>query len=258
MTLTHFSYSSKNTYDSCPRAYYLSRIRRAEPVPAWYFAIGTAVHQWIEHHLTHGWDESIDSLFYSEVMRLRRIEPDTTRWLHGGSKDLPVVEERALKLAQDCVERAVLFLDDIDVWEVELDVSGTLPGMDLPLKAYVDIIGEHKKHGPIIGDWKTGKSKPKDAFQLETYNVLRQLSNLYTEYQFKGLWLMLNPDAPRARPIELVKSIKSVSEMYGASAKRADAGIYPAKVQYNCRFCDMKPNCKAASGINKRTRYYDL
>jgi hypothetical protein len=263
MTLTHFSYSSRNTYDSCPRAYYLSRVRKAEGVPAWYFVIGTAVHEWIELHIssrdtpetTH---DSVEELFMSEVLRLRRIEPDTTKWLHGGTKEAPMVEERALKLAQDCVEKAVIYLQDIDVWEVELDVSGKLPGMDLPLKAYVDIIGEHKKHGPIIGDWKTGKSKPKNSIQLETYNVLLGNMNLYQDMQFKGLWLMLNPDAPTARPIDFVETVESVSGMYKASAERAEAGIYPAKVQYNCRFCDMKPNCKAASGINKRTEYYDL
>jgi len=259
MTLTHFSYSSKNTYDSCPRAYYLSRVRKAEPVPAWYFVIGSAVHAWIEGHLLDPNNvPAIDELFMAEVMKRRAIEPDTTKWLHGGSKDAPVIEERALKLAQDCVEKAVVYLQDIDVWEVELDISGILPGMTLPLKAYVDVIGEHKKHGPIIGDWKTGKSKPKDAFQLETYNVLRQVAKMYQEHQFKGLWLMLNPDAPKARPIELVKSVESVSGMYGASAERADAGIYPAKPQYNCRFCDMRLNCKTATGINKRTEYYDL
>lgn len=239
-------------------------------MPAWYFVIGSAVHAWIELHIrTQGMSETthdgIDELFMAEVMKRRAIEPDTTKWLHGGSKDAPVVEERALKLAQDCVEKAVIYLQDIDVWEVELDISGTLPGMTLPLKAYVDIIGEHKKHGPIIGDWKTGKSKPKDAFQLETYNALLSMHpDLgFMEHggmigQFKGLWLMLNPDAPKARPIELVKSVESVSGMYGASAERADAGIYPAKPQYNCRFCDMRLNCKTATGINKRTEYYDL
>ena len=267
MTIEHFSYSSKNTYDSCPRSYYLSRVAKAEGIPAWYFAIGTAVHQWIEEYLDSKKRlplDSIDDFFMEEVLRLRRIEPDTTKWLHGGSKEAPVIEERALKLAQDCVEKAVIYLQDIDVWEVELNVSGTLPGLEeMPLKAFVDVIGEHKKHGPIIGDWKTGKSKPKNTIQLETYNMLLRTSNFELGDgkplpKFKGLWLMLNPDAPSARPVVFKETPTSLSGMYRASAERAVAGIYPAKVQYNCKFCDMKPNCKAASGINQRTRYYDL
>lgn len=267
MTIEHFSYSSKNTYDACPRSYYLSRVVKAEGIPAWYFAIGTAVHQWIEGHLTEpDLVASVEELFYREVIRLRQIEPDTTKWLHGGTKEAPVVEERALQLAKDCVEKAVVYLQDIDVWEVELNVSGTLPGLeDMPLKAFVDVIGEHKKHGPIIGDWKTGKSKPKNTIQLETYNALLSLlPDLgFMEHggmvgAFKGLWLMLNPGAPTARPVVFKETATSLSGMYRASAERAVAGIYPAKVQYNCRFCDMKPNCKAASGINKRTQFYDL
>lgn len=260
MTIEHFSYSSKNTYDSCPRAYYLSRVAKAEGIPAWYFVIGTAVHQWIELSLSSiPHEPNIEELFMAEVMKRRAIEPDTTKWLHGGSKEAPVVEERALQLAKDCVERVVIYLQDIDVWEVELNVSGTLPGLEeMPLKAFVDVIGEHKKHGPIIGDWKTGKTKPKNIVQLETYNALINQLDVYPGKQFKGLWLMLNPDAPKSRPVVFKETPTSLSGMYRASAERAVAGIYPAKVQYNCKFCDMKPNCKAASGINQRTRYYDL
>ncbi|QIA28845.1 hypothetical protein [Streptomyces phage JXY1] len=49
-------------------------------------------------------------------------------------------------------------------------------GCEVPVKAFIDIVGEHKKHGPVIVDWKSGKSKPKNNLQLETYAVLLNTS----------------------------------------------------------------------------------
>lgn len=268
--VTHLSYSSLSTYLSCPRSYYLSRIKNAESTPAWYFAIGTAVHRYIELMLKSGAESgsstpTIEDLFYSEVERLIGIEPDTSLWLHGGSKEEPVIEDRALALALACSQAAEEFLKDVEVWEVEPDITGYLPGCSLPIKAFPDLLGEHKKHGPVIIDWKTGKSKPKDNFQLETYNALLKNPDLPVHGPFasrhrsdyKGLWVMLNPDAPKARPVELVKTPKEMGAMYAEVERKIKLGAYPANVQYNCRFCDQIQNCKTKSGANDRTRYYD-
>src|SRR5690349_23433457 len=196
-TPDHLSYSALSAYQKCPRSFQLSRMLKAEEIPAWYFAVGTAVHQFVETRLQGG-SPDIEELFLAEVERLMEIEPDTHKWAHAGSEDAPVVEEKALRLAQDCAERAIALLDEIDVWEVELDVSGMLPGCPLPVMGFADIIGEHKKHGPIIGDWKTGKSRPKNALQLETYNALINVTKpKYFDTYFKGLWLMVNPDAAK-------------------------------------------------------------
>src|SRR5207249_2321767 len=124
MTIDHLSYSSLTSYSSCPRSYYLSRMKRAEGTPAWYFAVGTAVHSYIEHYLKQSSSplKSVEAYFYSEVERLMAIEPDTNKWLHGGSEDEPVIEERALKLAEACVDKALIFLEDFEVWEVEPEI----------------------------------------------------------------------------------------------------------------------------------------
>lgn len=261
MTLTHLSYSQLSTYNACPRSHYLSRLKQAEGLPAWYFAVGTSVHRWIEGHLM-GWyghgEVSIDDIFNREVLDLREIEPDTTLWLHGGSKDEPVVEERALKLAQDCVSKAQDFLEDFEVWYVEPEITGHLPGCTLPIKAFPDALGEHKKHGPAIVDWKTGKTKPKDTLQLETYNALLSLRPAPSPRpQYKGLWVMLNPDAPQARPVALKKTVEEMGAIYGELERKIRKGVYPAMAQFNCKFCTMLPNCELMSGSTERTRYYD-
>ena len=100
------------------------------------------------------------------------IEPDLSKWLAGGPKDAPITGDLALQRVKDCFEKALEFLDDVDVWEVEYDASDSLPGLSVPIKAFVDIIGEHKKHGPTILDWKSGSKKPSNNFQLETYKAL--------------------------------------------------------------------------------------
>src|SRR5260221_7764772 len=165
----HLSYSSLSTYNQCPRRYYLGRIKKAEALPAWYFAIGTAVHSAIEAKL-EGMSESsfsVESYFIAEVERLMLIEPDTSLWLHGGSKDEPVIEERALKRAQECFETALEILQDCDILEVEPDITGYLPGCNLPIMAYPDVLVEHRKHGPLIIDGNSEAIKPKHQLRLE-------------------------------------------------------------------------------------------
>jgi RecB family exonuclease len=247
MTVDHLSFSALSAYQKCPRSFQLSRVIRAEETPAWYFAVGTAVHQFVE-------------LFLAEVERLMEIEPDTHKWAHAGSKEAPVVEEKALRLAQECAERAIALLDEIDVWEVELDVSGTLPGCPLPVMGFADIIGEHKKHGPIIGDWKTGKSRPKSALQLETYNALINITKpKYFDTPFKGLWLMVNPEAAKnTRPVVFKETTVTMGNMYGDVARHIARGTFPARIKrWECDHCHQKPNCLAASGPTARTLHYE-
>ena len=151
----------------------MGRVVGAPQRPGWFTVVGSTVHEAIESLLEntawHGFNPDVTAIFYRRVREARLIEPDIEQWLAGGPQADPTVKEKALQLALDCYEKAGEFLQDIDVWEVEYDASGRLPGLEVPLKAYVDIIGEHKKHGPAIVDWKTGANKPKDNFQLETY-----------------------------------------------------------------------------------------
>jgi hypothetical protein len=273
MTIDHLSYSSLSTYNQCPRRYYLGRVKKAEALPAWYFAIGTAVHQAIEWHLsgaTVGEDE-VETVFIKEVERLMLIEPDTSLWLHGGSKDEPITEERALKRAQECFETAVTILQDITVYEVEPDITGYLPGCDLPIMAFPDLLGEHKKHGPMIVDWKSGASKPKDQLQLETYGALlkvryqgvpvaRMGCNSSPVQYPKGAWAMLKPDLYKTGPLRVVslkETPESMGKMFHAVEERIQKKIWPALPEFGCKFCEQLPNCKLKSGSNERTRYFD-
>lgn len=255
----HLSYSALSAYQKCPRSFQLGRVLKAEETPSWYFAVGTAVHQFVEIHLQGG-SPDVEQLFMDEVERLMEIEPDTHTWAHAGPDTDPVVEEKALQQAQACAERAIVLLDEIDVWEVELDVSGMLPGCDMPIMGFVDIVGEHRKHGPTIGDWKTGKGRPKSALQLETYNALINVTKpKYFDIQFKGLWLMVHPEAARSpRPIEFKETPTTMGNMYGDVARAIRKGVFPARVRkWECDHCFQAVNCIAASGPTARAAYYE-
>lgn len=264
----HLSPSSLYSYNECPRGYYLSRVKKAEGLPAWYFVVGTTVHRFIEDHVRSTvFSHSLPApdgtaIFMEEVRKARLIEPRTDKWLHGGSDDEPVVEERALRLALDCIENALVFLDDFTPWEVEYDASGFLPHCTMEIKCYIDMIGDHKRHGPMIVDFKTGKTKPKNNDQLETYNarLMSEPDAPFMEHgsmRFKGLWVMLNPGARKARPITFKETPDTMGRKYLELQRKVESKVADPNPGYGCRWCTMKPNCKTQSGMNKRTAYYD-
>jgi hypothetical protein len=220
--------------------------------------VGSAVHKFIEYSLTSETNQPIEGWFNSEVLKARKVEPDTTKWLFATVNDVPIVEGRALKLAQDCAKYAMQWLEDFTPWHVEPDISGFLPGCTMQIKAFPDLIGEHKKHGPLIVDWKTGKTRGQ-RMQLETYNVL--IKNMdwsdNRTHALRGMFVYLNPEAQKSRPTNLTMTPADLGKMYGDYEKKIKAGAFPAMPQFMCDFCTMKPNCKTKSGANPRTNYYD-
>ena len=254
---THMSYSSLSQYERCPRSYYLNKVRSAQEKQTWFFPVGTAVHESIEAYVSTGDVPDFESILFPLLQSQLALEPDDVNWLSGGSATEPIIRDRAVQLGKDCVENAVLFLEDIEVHHVEYDATGMLPGCPVPVKAYVDILGEHKKHGPVIVDWKTSRQKPKDALQLETYAALLKLRKLDFEYK-TGLWGMLRPGVPKARPIDLSNvDAAALGKRYGDTYQRIVKGIWPTEAGYNCKFCTQSPNCLLEAGPTKRATYYD-
>lgn len=255
----HISYSQWKQYSSCPRSWYLARLKGGEEKQSWYLPIGTTVHDGIEARLK-GEPFSATDRFYELVEKQMRIEPDLSTWLAGGPEHAPITHDKALARAVECIEKAEDFLQDIDVWEVEYDASGRLPGLEVPVKAYVDIIGEHKKQGPVIWDWKTGSTKP-DNFQLETYNALLDNSPfknaLYSVTDFKGRYIMLAPGAANTRYVSFKLTPEEVGKKYQDVYAQMKEKIYKANAGFNCRFCFQAENCLVNKGMTQRAVYYD-
>jgi hypothetical protein len=221
------------------------------------------VEDWLDPSVHFAGRDSVsaEQYFYPLIEEQLAIEPNMDLWLAGGPKDAPVVKELALQKVKECFEKALEFLDDMDVWEVEFEASGRLPGLEVEVKAFVDIIGEHKKLGPAILDWKTGKNKPKNPFQLQTYKALLVVGGNDPHEGMaygKGIWAMLDPNASKARPIDL--SAVDPAEV-GAKYQKVYDGMKSMQIQaekgFGCRFCFNQDNCMAQSGVTSRTLYYD-
>ncbi len=261
--MNHISYSQYRTYTSCPRSWYLSKVRQAEELQTWYIPIGSAVHDMIEAHLEGGYsaDEiKAEDYFYPLIEKQMLIEPDLSKWMAGGPQADPIVEEKALAKVSECFSKALEELEAIDVWEVEYDASGRLPGLSVPVKAFVDIIGEHKTKGPVILDWKTGSTKP-DNFQLQTYRALidhNKFDVAWGGLPKLGRYVMLAPGSANTRYVDLSEvDPAEVGTKYQAVVNRIEGKHYEAKAGFNCKFCFQQDNCMVNSGITKRTTYYD-
>ncbi|HEY6020366.1 MAG TPA: PD-(D/E)XK nuclease family protein [Candidatus Paceibacterota bacterium] len=264
--MDHISYSQYNTYSKCPRSWYLGKARQAEEKQTWYIPIGTAVHDMIEDWLSASPFDRVapkaEDFFYPLIQRQMQIEPDLTKWLAGGPETAPITHEKALQRAVECFERAVEELEAIDVWEVEYDASGRLPGLSVPIKAFIDIIGEHKTKGPVIWDWKTGSTKP-DNFQLQTYAALLrhtfdENSNMW-QAGGQGRYIMISPTyTSTTRYVDLSEvDPEEVGKKYQAVVDRIEGKHYEAKAGFNCKFCFQAPNCLANAGMTERSVYYD-
>lgn len=264
--MKHISYSQHSAYSKCPRSWYLSKIVRAPERPAWYTIIGSSVHQLIEEYLGGGYMNSPETAFHPLVLKAMEREPDTDQWMHSLDGDgVPLVKERALEFVKVAFERALDFLEDIDVWEVEYDASGHLPGCEPEIKAFVDIIGEHRKHGPGILDWKTGKHK--DPFQLETYAALLKSSDNWSPEKgtymgmrdFKGYFAMLAPWAPQSRYKDLSSvDPAAVGAKYQDTWEKMQARFYKTThTEAICGFCFQRDNCLLRSEDRARAEYYD-
>lgn len=253
----HMSYSALSRYEECPRSYYLGRVADAPERQTWFFPMGSAVHLCVEDYLQTGDVPRFEDRFYPLVRQQMKLDPDDVNWLSAGSQDDPVIRAKAVELGKRCVESAIKFLEDMDVWHVEYDASGYLPECDVQIKAFVDLIGEHKKHGPSIVDWKSGKQKPKNNLQLETYAaLLSESGKLYGDV--KGIWAMLNPDSSKARPIDLSKvDAAALGRRYQAAYDAIKDRKWKANAGFHCRFCTQAPNCLIEAGPTERALLHD-
>lgn len=270
MSIPHLSYSSVNTFDRCPKSYQLSRVIGAQPLPAVYFALGTAVHE-----ITEEMDRAEQStttqpekscrytgadfrdVYFAEINKGLQKEPSIDKWLCGGSDGPRAAAELALETGPRCIENWKSFTSkDFKVTDIELDVTCRLPGMYLKTKGFIDRTGDHIDHGRMIVDFKTGKNKPKDkGKQLKVYSALLTAST--GEIITKGAYFMAQK-GKLSKVYDLSDSTpESLGAEYKAKLREMNGSDYEARVEFTCKFCDQQLNCFAYSGDTERTKYYD-
>jgi len=258
VTIDYISYSQLNTYEQCPRQWYLGRVRKAREKQTWYMPMGTAVHTVLEAKLVN--DETLDfeEVFFALVREQRKIESDTSQWLAGGPKDAPYMREKVVEMGKDCIQNGLAFFKNFELEHVEYDISGDLPGLSVPIKGFADYTGKHKKHGKLCVDAKTSARKPKNNVQLETYCARYELMH---GDRPNGYWLMLRtgaePKTDKARYVDMSElDVEALGRRYQAAYEKMQNKEYPATSTF-CDFCSQKPNCLVQSGPTERAIYYD-
>lgn len=270
MTLEHISYSQYRSYKECPKSWYLGRLKGAESKQTWYSPIGTAVHNMIEEFIASDRPEpqdfpSAEHFLFPLLRKQMKIQPDLRQWWAGGPKADPTVGVKAVELVQACFGRAVEVLRDVEILGVEEDLTSFLPGLEVPVKAFADIVGVRKETGKlIIIDWKSGMAKPKDNFQLETYAAL--LMELRPSFvsrhwdEIDGYFIMLNPAArkdPWGKPVDLSQvkpgQIGALYQEVYESMKKRD---YRANTKA-CYSCFVQESCIDKAGPTPQAVYYD-
>lgn len=253
----HLSHSAKGDAERCEKLFQLGRIIKAEEIPAWFFAGGTAVHQMTEQYdLTGETGEWVD-YFYPLVGSLMERDPAYKQWLHGGADDSPDRGEEWDLIGPQCVENWKSFITGVGfrVTDIELDVTTILPGCYIPIKGFIDRIGVHPDHGEMIVDIKTGKNRPKGNEQLETYAALLRQST--GRKITKGAFFMAR-EGRLTRVVDLSLATPGVvGKRFGDTVSALSYRTFAANKQFNCKWCVHKLNCFAFSGDTSRTRYYD-
>lgn len=260
MIPSHLSYSSLTTWDRCPKSYELSRIRNAQPVPAWYFLAGTAVHKALdEYDILERVDSNFLTYLNPEVRKALKLDVDHKGWLSGGSEGDPDQGDAWLEIGPECIENWIRFRDKFTTKYIEVDVTTTFPG-GVEVKGFIDRIGDHVDEGHVIIDIKSGKNPPKDkGKQLKLYAVMYMLCG--GEIITRGGYFMARTGKVVWYDLDPVNDLREFNYEF-TEAKRqiawADSiGEFEAKVEFTCKFCDQRPNCFAKSGDTARTRYYD-
>lgn len=253
----HLSHSAKGDAERCEKLFQLGRIIRAEELPAWYFAGGTAVHKATEDFDRGTGGKTWVEYFDPEVEALMEVEPATASWLHGGSDDSPDRGEEWDRIGPLCVENWKSFVRDegFRVTDIELDVTAILPGCYIPIKGFIDRIGVHPVHGEMIVDIKTGKNRPKGNEQLETYAALLRKST--GRKVAKGAFFMAR-EGRLTRVADLsLATPGAVGKRFGDVVTSLSHRTFAANKQFNCKWCTHQLNCFAFSGDTARTRFYD-
>lgn len=275
--IKHLSYSTLDSWFSCPKAVELRKIQGAPAIPAWWFAGGSAVHKATEDY--DRWTlldptqrpkfsigEAFSTAFAAEVAELDEKSPDRTAWRHAGPKDAPETYDRWMKLGPLLVGNYIKWRRSTDyvIWDaaehhqgpgdsrstavgIEIDLSFTPPGCDREIKAYADRIFFSPSLDQIhIIDLKTGTRGPNNPLQFGVYRA--GLEARHGVVAATGMAFM-NREARPGKAFDLAKyTPEYVGRLFGALSRAVDARVWPAHKGSSCRMCDVQESCYTNDG----------
>lgn len=280
--IKHLSYSTLDSWFSCPKQVELRKIQQAPATPAWWFAGGSAVHKATEEY--DRWTlldpvgrarfsiaDAFGEAFRAEIAELDAKSPDRTAWRHAGPKDAPETYDRWMKLGPLLVGNYIKWRRSTDyvIWSgeyqtsamyaeatgkvtesevgIEIDLSFTPPGCEREVKAYADRIFFSPNLDQIhIIDLKTGTRGPNNPLQFGVYRA--GLEARYGVVAATGMAFM-NREARPGKAFDLAKyTPEYVGRLFGALSRAVDARVWPAHKGSSCRMCDVQESCYTNDG----------
>lgn len=278
--IRHASYSTMDSWFNCPKAVELRKIQGAPALPAWWFAGGSAVHAATEAY--DRWTlldpvtrsrfsigQEFADAFEKEVREISQDWPDTTMWRAAGPKDDPETYAKWMKTGPLLVGNYIQWrrASDYQVWAhgdpaqgteevvgIEIDLSGTLPGCSMEVKAYADRVFYTPTFDQIhIIDLKTGTRGPKNPLQFGVYGAC--FTNLFGAKAATGAAFM-NREGKLGKAFALDKYTPTyVGRLFGHFERAVKNSVFPAHLGSSCRMCDVQDACYAYDG--KDAEQYD-
>lgn len=270
MSIRYRSWSQLNQFEQCPLQYRLKRRDKVPVTQSVWLPGGTAYHAACEqfdlyaceHGLDAavkegGWDVTFQGEFASELDKLRELEVDDTKWRKAKStlKDFKAEGEsvvfwqlygpswvnKYVKWRQDNRHLDILRLPN-GVPLLELEVRVLVGGV--PTIAKADLALQDQVTGATIAvDRKSGKSTPDSMDQILLYaQTLRQAGVKQLWY---GAYFMARPGKlTEPRPLDLMDP-DDLGRRMAAMDRDERAGLYPAKLNRLCNWCEVNQHCDA-------------
>jgi putative RecB family exonuclease len=259
----HRSVSQINSYDRCPYAYYLARIKRVWQRPAAWLGQGTAVHEAAEAYerskltpesLTLDAAQDVFRESYAQAInQATEITPDFNAWFASGPYQGATDVERRYGIGLGQVASFVDWTDSHPEEVIWIAPDGT-PGIEIgfdidldgvPVRGFIDAVIDLGGGEILVRDYKTG-NKPGSDFQLGVYSVAIAGAFGVDPPQVGDFWMGRTGKPTREYPIG-DWTRERVTEEFHRVNDQIIAGNFPAKPDPKvCNFCDVSASCEFA------------
>lgn len=258
---SHLSHSALTTFLSCGHKYFLSRVKRVEEKPAWWFIGGNAVHtaseEW-DRYVEAGADAPSDTNFFLDALALHVAEAmdehpdlDPLEYRAGGraSKAYPLKENldwwldkgpdmfEAWKSWRNGSGWSILDIGSGPMIEVGIDFS---INDDTLVRMFIDRVMVNEHGEMVILDLKSGSSGPKSPLQLAVYAY-----GLEKTFGIRPQWgtYWMARDGVTSQLINLDKyPADDVEYILSGFDKLRKSGIFLPNLD-ECGWCGFKDSC---------------
>ncbi|MCZ0973146.1 PD-(D/E)XK nuclease family protein [Streptomyces albulus] len=256
MLPSHRSWSQLSSYERCPQAFYLERIKKAWQRPAAWLPQGLGVHEAAEAYEKSGRTMSLDQAqdvfadsYQKHTNRLAETTPDFDFWFCSGPYKGEQDIKRRYSLGYEQTAKYVDYYDqhsDEVIWidsdgnpAIELGFRLDLDGVEVV--GYIDQVLDHPKHGTYVRDIKTG-NKPGGPDQLKLYAMAVE-DNHGQAVSSGDFWMGRTGRPGRRAKLDEV-SAQELVDRFGemdqaVKAERFDPAPEPSK----CAFCPVSLDC---------------